>query len=57
MLPFVFIAASNILGGSTYAVAVEALRGFAPEDLILLRMALCALLFVPMAWSGRRRLA
>lgn len=56
-MPYLLIAFSNILGGSTYAVAAEALKGFAEKDLILLRMALCALLFVPMAWSGRRRLA
>ncbi len=56
-VPYLLIAVSNILGGSTYAVTTAALKGFAEKDLILLRMALCALLFVPMAWSGRRRLA
>lgn len=57
MSPYLLIGVSNILGGSTYAVTTAALRGFSEKDLILLRMALCALLFVPMAWSGRRRLA
>ena len=56
MSPYLLIAASNLLGGSTYAVTTAALRGFPEKDLILLRMALCAALFLPMAWSGRRRL-
>ena len=56
-MPYLLIAVSNILGGSTYAVTTAALRGFPEKDLMLLRMALCAALFVPMAWLGRRRLA
>ncbi|MCR4295402.1 MAG: DMT family transporter [Elusimicrobia bacterium] len=56
-MPYLLIAISNILGGSTYAVTTEALKGFAEKDLMLLRMALCAALFVPFAWLGRRRLA
>lgn len=54
---YLFLAVSNILGGSTFAVTVEALKGFPEKDLMLLRMALCAMLFVPLAWHGRRRLA
>ena len=57
ILPYLLIAVSNILGGSTYAVTTEALKGFPEKDLILLRMALCAALFLPFAWLGRRRLA
>ncbi|MCM2305724.1 MAG: DMT family transporter [Elusimicrobia bacterium] len=56
-MPYFLIAVSNILGGSTYAVTTAALKGFPAQDLMLLRMALCAALFVPMAWLGRRRLA
>lgn len=51
------IAASNVLGGSTYAVTTAALRGFPEKDLILARMTLCAALFVPMLWKGRARLS
>ncbi len=57
MTPYVFIALSNILGGSTYAATASALKGFPLKDMILLRMALCAALFLPLAWRGRRRLA
>lgn len=57
LTPYLLIAASNILGGSTYAFTTAALKGFAEKDLILLRMTLCAVLFLPLAWSGRRRLA
>jgi len=46
-----------MIGGSTYAVTTAALKGFPEKDLILLRMALCAALFLPIAWRGRRRLA
>jgi len=56
-VPYLLIALSNIIGGSTYAVTTSALRSFAEKDLMLLRMALCAALFVPFAWRGRRRLA
>ncbi|MDP3542137.1 MAG: EamA family transporter [Elusimicrobiota bacterium] len=56
-MPYLLIAVSNILGGSTYAVTTEALKGFAEKDLMLLRMALCAALFVPFIWRGRRRLS
>ena len=56
-MPYLLIAISNILGGSTYAVSTVALKGFSEKDLILLRMALCAALFVPLLWRGRRRLA
>lgn len=56
-MPYLLIAVSNILGGSTYAVSVAALKGFSEKDLILLRMALCAALFVPLVWRGRGRLA
>ena len=56
-MAYLLIAVSNILGGSTYAVTTEALKGFPEKDLILLRMALCAALFLPFAWLGRRRLA
>ena len=56
-MPYLFIALSNILGGSTYAVTTTALRGFPEKDLLLLRMILCAILFAPLAWRGRRRLA
>ncbi len=56
-MPYLFIAVSNILGGSTYAVTTAALKGFPEKDLMLLRMALCAALFVPLAWRGRGRLA
>lgn len=55
-MPYFLIAVSNILGGSTYAVTTEALKAFAEKDLILLRMALCAILFLPFVWLGRRRL-
>ncbi len=57
MSPYLLIAVSNILGGSTYAVTTAALKGFPEKDLILLRMALCAALFLPFTWRGRRRLA
>ena len=33
MRPYLMIAASNILGGSTYAVTTAALRGFAEKAL------------------------
>lgn len=33
-----------------------ALKGFPEKDLMLLRMALCAVLFLPFVWLGRRRL-
>lgn len=56
-MPYLLIAVSNILGGSTYAVTTSALKGFPEKDLMLLRMALCAALFVPLAWRGRGRLA
>lgn len=56
-MPYLLIAVSNILGGSTYAVTTEALKGFPEKDLVLLRMALCAALFVPLAWRGRGRLS
>ena len=44
-MPYFLIAVSNILGGSTYAVTTAALKGFPAQDLMLLRMALCAALF------------
>jgi len=56
-MAYFLITVSNILGGSTYAVTTAALKGFPEKDLILLRMALCAALFVPLAWLGRRRLS
>ena len=56
-MPYFLIAVSNILGGSTYAVSTVALKGFSEKDLILWRMALCAALFIPFLWRGRRRLA
>ena len=56
-MPYLLIAVSNIIGGSTYVISVAALKGFSERDLILLRMALCAALFVPFAWRGRARLA
>lgn len=56
-MPYLLIAISNIIGGSTYAVTTAALKGFPAKDLMLLRMALCAALFAPFAWRGRRRLA
>ena len=55
-MAYFLIAVSNILGGSTYAVTTAALKGFPEKDLLLLRMALCAALFLPLAWRGRRRL-
>lgn len=56
-VPYLLIAVSNILGGSTCAVTAAALKYFPEKDLMFLRMALCAALFVPLAWRGRRRLA
>jgi len=56
-VPYLLVALSNIIGGSTYAVTAAALKGFPEKDLMLLRMALCAVLFIPFAWAGRRRLA
>lgn len=56
MTPYLLIAVSNILGGSTYAVTTAALRGLPERDLILLRMAACALMFAPLAWAARHRL-
>lgn len=56
-MPYLLIALSNILGGSTYAVTTWALKSFPEKDLMLLRMALCAILFLPFAWRGRARLA
>ncbi len=38
-------------------MTTAALKGFAEKDLILLRMALCAALFLPFVWRGWRRLA
>jgi drug/metabolite transporter (DMT)-like permease len=55
--PYLMIAASNVLGGSTYAVTTAALRGFPEKDLLVVRMAVCAALFVPLAWRGRTRLS
>lgn len=37
-------------------MTTAALKGFAEKDLILLRMALCAALFLPFVWLGRVRL-
>lgn len=56
-MPYLLIALSNILGGSTYAVTSTALKGFNEKDLIFLRMALCATLFLPLVWRGRARLS
>lgn len=56
-MPYFLIAVSNVLGGSTYAVTTAALRSLPEKDLMLLRMGLCAALFAPLAWAGRRRLA
>lgn len=56
-MSFVYIALANIIGGSTYAVTTAALKSFPEKDLMFLRMGLCALMFVPLAWRGRRRLA
>jgi drug/metabolite transporter (DMT)-like permease len=56
-VPYLLVAISNILGGSTYSATTAALKGFSEKDLILLRMGLCAALFIPFAWRGRRRLA
>ncbi len=56
-MPYLLIALSNILGGSTYAVTTAALKGFPEKDLLFLRMGLCAALFLPFVWVGRRRLA
>ena len=55
-MAYFLITVSNILGGSTYAVTTAALKSFPEKDLIFLRMALCAILFLPLAWRGRRRL-
>lgn len=51
------IAASNVLGGSTYAATASALKHFPEKDLMLLRMVACCVLFLPFAWRARRRLA
>jgi drug/metabolite transporter (DMT)-like permease len=54
---YLYIALANIIGGSTYAVTTEALKSFPEKDLMLLRVLLCAVMFAPVAWRGRRRLA
>ena len=56
-MPYFLIIISNILGASTYAVSTAALKSFPEMDLIFLRMTICAALFVPFAWSARKRLA
>lgn len=56
-MPYLLIALSNVLGGSTYAVTTAALKGFPEKDLLFLRMGLCAALFLPLVWLGRSRLA
>ncbi len=56
-MSYAYIALANIIGGSTYAVTTAALKRFPAKDLMFLRMLFCALMFVPLAWLGRRRLA
>ena len=56
-MPYLLIALSNVLAGSTYVVTAVALKGFPELDLMLLRMLVCAALFFPLLWRARRRLA
>lgn len=48
---------TNAIGGSTYAATTVTLRGFSDRDAAFLRMGLCVLLFAPVLWRARRRLA
>jgi drug/metabolite transporter (DMT)-like permease len=48
---------TNVIGGSTYPVNAVMLRGFTHRDALFVRTALCALLFLPVLWRARRRLA
>ena len=48
---------TNAIGGSTYPANAVLLRGFAQRDALFLRTALSALLFLPVLWRARRRLA
>jgi drug/metabolite transporter (DMT)-like permease len=53
----VLLVLTNCIGGSTYPVNAVMLRGFTHSDALFLRTALCALLFAPVLWRARRRLA
>ena len=48
---------TNAIGGSTYPANAVMLRGFTHGDALFVRTALCALLFLPVLWRARRRLA
>ena len=48
---------TNAIGGSTYSATVVMQRGFTPRDALFVRMAVCSLLFLPVVWRARGRLA
>lgn len=48
---------TNSIGGSTYPANSVMLRGFGYRDALFVRMALCALLFLPVVVRARSRLA
>lgn len=48
---------TNSIGGSTYPANAVMLRGFNHSDALFIRTGLCALLFLPVLWRARTRLA
>lgn len=52
-----YLVLTNVLGGSSYPAIAIALRGFPERDVVFLRMLACALLFAPVLWLSRRRMA
>lgn len=56
MSPYFLIVVSSILAGFAYPATTAALRGFAEKDLLLLRMVVCMIPFLPFLWSARKRL-
>ncbi|HXT00688.1 MAG TPA: DMT family transporter [Elusimicrobiota bacterium] len=48
---------TNSIGGSTYPANAVMLRGFSHGDALFVRTGLCALLFLPILWRARRRIA
>lgn len=48
---------TNSIGGSTYPANAVMLRGFNHRDALFVRTGLCALLFLPILWRARRRIA
>jgi len=52
-----YLILTNVIGGACYPATTVALRGFAERDAAFVRMLACALLFAPVLWRSRRRLA